>query len=237
MLKYLHIRNLFLSPEKLASVLQEQTSSQTAEVWAETSVCRWHVVALQPDIRRHSSHGFWSSVEFHFHLIIRCVGVTSDSGETHHPHINIIHTSLFFYLDSCVCVCVWESEHVFMRSCTACNSNPACCWFKNTTDVQMFLLGKQTEQRPFSCRTLGPIKIRVSPTNTLCSLWDTNSDSLIHTLLSSCSTSCLTFRDPKTGDDYEQISERNWQTWTVISDVDTCSLFKLINILYVWFIL
>ncbi len=78
---------------------------------------------------------------------------------------------------------VSDCAHVFMCSCAPVQlvTLAQCVAPKNTTDVQMFLLGKQTQQRPFSPRHRD-CQNKSGPPVDLSS----NSDSLIHRQITTC---------------------------------------------------
>ena len=104
------------------------------------------------------------------------------SNTVHRLQNNIIHKSVSVSL--CICVFVFyvhvyvsDGAHVFMRSCAPVQLVTLAqrVALRNAADVQMFLLEKQTEQRPFSsgqrdCQNKSCPPLDLSP----------NSDSLIH---------------------------------------------------------
>lgn len=112
------------------------------------------------------------------------MGYSKDTA--HHLQFDIILPFMHVSLLICVCVhlCVSDGAHVFMHSGAPVQlvTLPQRVAPRNTTDVQMFLLGKQTEQRPFysgqrDCQNKSWPPLDLS----------SNSDSLIHRQITICS--------------------------------------------------
>lgn len=131
-----------------------------------------------------------------FYVISALIWYSRDSA--HHLHFNIIlpftHISLLVRVRVCVrvcaCVCVFMPCRALLQLVTLAQ----CVAPRNTTDVQMFLLGKQTEQRPFypgqrDCQNKSWPPLDLS----------SNSDSIIHrqiticSLLQTCIAVCLLY--------------------------------------------